>query len=74
MLPANFIDNRVCIIGLGYVGLTLAVAMVDAGFVVNGVEKDRRILDALSEGRAHFSEAGLDARIASHLKTGRFRL
>ncbi|MCA3358983.1 MAG: nucleotide sugar dehydrogenase [Roseomonas sp.] len=73
MLPTNFIDNRVCIIGLGYVGLTLAVAMVDAGFVVNGVEKDSRILDALSEGRAHFSEAGLDARIASHLKTGRFR-
>jgi UDP-N-acetyl-D-mannosaminuronic acid dehydrogenase len=73
MLPENFSDTRVCIIGLGYVGLTLAVALLDAGFVVNGVEKDKRILDTLSKGRAHFSEAGLDAKITSHLKNGRFK-
>lgn len=34
----NFRDGQVCIIGLGYVGLMLAVAMADIGFSVVGVE------------------------------------
>jgi len=34
----NFPDRCVCILGLGYVGLTLAVTMADIGFRVLGVE------------------------------------
>jgi len=65
-------DHDVCIVGLGYVGLTLAVAMADAGFQVHGVEISDAVLRALSEGRAHFLEAGLDARLAEQIRTGRF--
>ena len=31
--------NSVCVIGLGFVGLTLAAIMSEAGFRVHGVEK-----------------------------------
>jgi len=73
MLPDTFKDSNVCIIGLGYVGLTLAVAMAEAGFSVEGVERDQKVLDALVTGKAHFSEAGLDTVLADQIAAGRFR-
>lgn len=72
MLPVNYRDKKICIIGLGYVGLTLAVAMADAGFRVHGIETNPTILDCLNEGRAHFSEVGLNERLALQIANGRF--
>lgn len=48
------------IIGLGYVGLTLAVAAAAKGIEVYGVETNQHIKDCLKENRAHFYEPGLD--------------
>lgn len=72
MLPETLRDRHVCIVGLGYVGLTLAVAMADAGFRVHGVEVSDAVLAKLRTGHAHFSEAGLDAKLAEQIATGRF--
>ena len=49
-LPQNFADRRVTVIGLGYVGLTLAVAMADSGFEVMGVEVRQDVIDMLVLG------------------------
>ena len=57
-------DNHICIVGLGYVGLTLAVAMDEAGFQVSGVERNAAVAAIIRSGRAHFSEEGLDAPLA----------
>lgn len=72
MLPETLKDHHVCIVGLGYVGLTLAVAMADAGFRVHGVEVSDAVLSRLRTGRAHFAEAGLDAKLAKQIASGRF--
>lgn len=72
MLPETLKDHHVCIVGLGYVGLTLAVAMADAGFRVHGVETSDMVLTQLRAGHAHFSEAGLDAKLAEQIGRGRF--
>lgn len=69
-VPVDHGDRRVCIIGLGYVGLTLAVAMADAGFRVHGVERSADILDCINNGGAHFKETGLDERIAARIADG----
>lgn len=61
-----------CIVGLGYVGLTLAVAMADAGFRVHGVETAELVLAALRTGKAHFVEVGLNAKLAEQIAAGRF--
>lgn len=71
-LPPSFGDRSIVIFGLGYVGLTLAVAMAEAGFRVHGVEINPMVLDALAEHRAHFSEYGLDDRLATQMDKGRF--
>ncbi len=51
---------RIGIIGLGYVGLTLAIAAAEKGIVVYGKEVNPYIKDCLKENRAHFFEPGLD--------------
>ncbi len=63
-LPQTFADRNVCIIGLGYVGLTLAVAMADTGFTVHGVEKRDEVLDGLAKGEPHFWEPRLKEKLA----------
>jgi len=57
---------KVGIIGLGYVGLTLAIAAADHGIDVYGVEINPHIRDCLREDRAHFYEPGLNALIKRH--------
>ena len=47
------------IVGLGYVGLTLATVLADAGNTVIGVEKRPDVVDLTNRGIPHFSEAGL---------------
>ncbi len=69
----EFKDQQVCILGLGYVGLTLAVVMADMGFRVLGVEVREVVIDALEKGKAHFHEPGLDDRLQRVIRTGHFR-
>jgi nucleotide sugar dehydrogenase len=69
----NFNDRRVCVLGLGYVGLTLAVAMADIGFEVLGIEICDEVRDALAQGRAHFHEPGLEEKLQRVMRTGYFK-
>ena len=69
-VPASFGDRQVCIIGLGYVGLTLAVAMAEAGFKIAGVEKVSSVRDTIRAGHAHFRETGLDPRLLAQVTAG----
>ncbi len=59
-VPENFPDRSVCVIGLGYVGLTLAAAMASVGFRVTGVERRQDVVDQLRLGKPHFFEPGLE--------------
>jgi nucleotide sugar dehydrogenase len=55
--------DGVCIVGLGFVGLTLAVVMAEAGHSVIGVEINRDTVQKLRTGETHFFEAGLALRL-----------
>ena len=68
----NFSDKKICILGLGYVGLTLAIAMADIGFKILGVEINEKILEKLKEGKSHFYEPGLDQKIRYTSKNNSF--
>ncbi|WP_044246823.1 nucleotide sugar dehydrogenase [Chondromyces apiculatus] len=59
------------IIGLGYVGLPLALAFIEKGFRVLGFDVDPSKVDALAAGESYIKH--LDpARVAAAAKTGRF--
>ena len=57
---------RIGIVGLGYVGLTLAIGAADCGLEVYGTEINANIKNCLSENRAHFFEPGLDDLICRY--------
>ncbi len=50
----------VAIIGLGYVGLPLAVAFAENGFSVVGIDVDPSKVDAINEGRSYISDIPSD--------------
>jgi UDP-N-acetyl-D-mannosaminuronic acid dehydrogenase len=54
-------SHDVSVIGLGRIGLPLALSFADAGLRVIGVDRDRTRLDALRENRMPFKEPGTDA-------------
>lgn len=56
------------IIGLGYVGLTLAIAAADHGIVTYGVEVNQNIKNCLAHKKAHFFEPGLDELIEKNIE------
>lgn len=47
---------RVGVIGLGYVGLPLAVEFAEAGFHVTGIDVDDKKVDALNQGHSYIQD------------------
>lgn len=66
-------DRDVCVLGLGYVGLTLAAVMADVGFNVTGVEIREEVVNGLRKGKAHFFEPGLNDLIQRLVATRQIR-
>lgn len=59
--------KSISVIGLGYVGLTLAVSLADVGFKVIGIDSDKEIIKKLNDGLPHIHEVGLDSLLKFHL-------
>ena len=72
LLASSLRDREVCVIGLGYVGLTLAVAMADVGFHVHGTEVRPDVLAQLRRGEPHFHEPRLQEKLRRVMASGRF--
>ena len=63
---------RPAVLGLGYVGLTLGVALARRGVKVVGVEGRPEIVELTRQGQPHFSEIGLGDALATVVEAGMF--
>ena len=63
---------KVVVIGLGYVGLTLAIALARKGVKVQGVEINKAILKSIKNGSPHFVEHNLDVELQKVTASGLF--
>jgi UDP-N-acetyl-D-glucosamine dehydrogenase len=72
VLAAKIADKsaRVSVIGLGYVGLPLAVGFARAGYHVLGLDVDQRKVAALNNGRSHIQDVE-DADVLAAVQAGR---
>lgn len=61
------VHRHVVVVGLGYVGLTLALVMADLGFRVTGVDADSDVVAGLLAGRSHVHEQGLPELLRHHV-------
>jgi len=64
---------RVAIIGQGYVGLPLAMAVAQAGHEVVGIDLDQSLIERLKAGKSPIVDV-TDDQITSAIKTGRYSL
>ena len=60
------------VVGLGYVGLPLAVEMVRQGFTVIGIDLDSDKIDRIYRGESYISDISSE-ELAACMETGRFK-
>lgn len=60
------------VVGLGYVGLPLAVEMVKQGFTVVGIDLDADKIDRIYRGESYISDISSE-ELAACMQTGRFK-
>jgi UDP-N-acetyl-D-glucosamine dehydrogenase len=59
------------VIGLGYVGLPLAMELCEAGFRVVGYDVSERVVGLLMRGESHIQDIPA-SQVAKHVKSGKF--
>ena len=66
-------NPKVCVVGLGFIGLPLAVSFANSGADVIGYDLRREIVDKVNKGESHVFEPGLEETLKKVLKRGTFR-
>ena len=61
----------VAVVGLGYVGLPLAMEFAEAGFTVIGFDVSERVVALLNAGESHIQDIA-GSLVAAHVQSGRF--
>jgi len=62
--------NKICVIGLGYIGLPTACTFANAGVKVAGIDVNLKIVDQLTRGQLHIHEEGLLPMLQKSIATG----
>lgn len=65
-------EAQVGVIGLGYVGLPLAVVVGQAGYRVIGIDLSARVVEGVNAGRSHIGDVR-DAEVEALVRAGRLR-
>ncbi len=63
----------VCVVGLGYVGLPLAVASAEAGFSVLGIDVEKSKVDSVNKGVCYVEDPYVEQRLPGLVKDGKIR-
>lgn len=65
---------KICVVGMGFVGLTLAVAAAGKGHDVIGIETKKEVLASLRDRTAHFFEKGLQEQLSDVYESGKLKV
>ena len=65
--------NKLCVIGLGYIGLPTASTFAMNGVEVLGVDISPTIIETLNRGEIHIHEPGLSEAFTNAVKSGKFK-
>jgi UDP-N-acetyl-D-mannosaminuronic acid dehydrogenase len=63
--------NKLCVLGLGYIGLPTAATFAAHGLKVHGVDVNPRVVETLQAGKIHIHEPGLKSAVDEAIKSGR---
>ena len=66
--------KKICVIGLGYIGLPTATLLVNHGYKVFGVDTNEKIIKKIQQQKINFTEPMLNSSVKSAIKSGRFKV
>ena len=65
--------KKICIVGLGYIGLPTASLLATKGYQVHGVDVNEKVVDSLNSGRIIIAEPDLDIMVKSAVGSGNLK-
>lgn len=66
-------NRKVCVIGLGYIGLPTAALLANRGYHVHGVDVVQSTVDIINRGEIHIVEPELDTYVHTAVNSGNLK-
>ena len=66
-------EIKICVIGLGYIGLPTAAVLGSRGYQIHGVEINPKAVETINSGKAHIVEPDLDILVRGVVSTGNLK-
>jgi len=65
--------KKICVVGLGYIGLPTAALLANKGYDVHGVDVVQSTVDTINQGKIHIVEPDLDTFVKAAVNSGRLK-
>jgi len=65
--------KKICVIGLGYIGLPTAALLANRGYQIHGVDIVQSTVDTINQGKIHIVEPELDTFVHSAVNSGNLK-
>lgn len=66
-------ERKICVLGLGYIGLPTAALLANRGYAVHGVDVVQSTVDTINRGEIHIVEPELDTFVHAAVHSGRLK-
>ena len=66
-------SKKICVIGLGYIGLPTAALLANRGYDVHGVDVVQSTVDIINSGKIHIVEPELDTFVKAAVNSGKLK-
>lgn len=66
-------DKKICVIGLGYIGLPTAALLANRGYNIHGVDVVQSTVDIINAGNIHIVEPDLDTFVRAAVNSGNLK-
>ena len=67
------VKRKICVIGLGYIGLPTSALLASRGYHVHGVDVVQSTVDTINQGKIHIIEPELDIFVKAAVKSGKLK-
>ncbi len=67
------LNKKICVIGLGYIGLPTASLLGTKGYNVFGVDTSEHVVNTINKGNIHIVEPDLDILVKSAVQAGKLK-
>ena len=67
------LNKKVCVMGLGYIGLPTVALLANRGYSVHGVDIVQSTVDTINKGEVHIIEPGLDTFVKTAVNNGKLK-